>query len=172
MATGDSLFVLLPLNSIPPATLYATLDVIADGSTPVMHTPVLDFDGSQDEHSEWVALLPSHYSGDTGLTFSYKFAMSGTDGSDVQMEFRVLPITDGLLLTSDMGMDGQTKADLTATPDAAANEVKTSGTVALAKASFGSAAAGSYIRIRASRDYNHAANTDDLQLLSILVTET
>lgn len=52
MASGDTLFVLSPLGSVPPSANNATLDYIADASTPNMHIPVLDFDGATDEHAD------------------------------------------------------------------------------------------------------------------------
>ena len=91
MASGDTLFVLTPQSSMPPT---ATFDWIADGSTPSLFIPVLDFDGVADEHADWFVTIPSHYSETTGFTFSFKYAMSDTDGNQVEMEFRVLHIDD------------------------------------------------------------------------------
>jgi len=172
MASGDTLFILDPLSGSSPSANYATPDTIADTSTPPMIIPVLDFDGAVDEHMDWYVTIPSQYAGTTGFTFSFKYAMAGTDGSDIEMEFRVLPLTDSLDLSSDLDMDGQTEVDITDTPIATADDLNITGTDALAKASFGSAAAGTRICIRATRDESFAENVDDLQLLEILVKET
>jgi len=172
MASGDTLFILSPQGGTPPATLYATLDTIADGSAPNTTIPVLDFDGAVNEHMDWHLTIPSHYAGTTGFTFQMNYAMDGTDGNEVNMEFRVLPLTDSLLLTGDLGIDTQTDAVINATPNGTQDDFEISGTIALAKASFGSAAAGTDIILRATRDEATTTNVNDLQLKSIVVTET
>ena len=173
MASGDTLFSLLPHGSLPPSANYATLDTVLDGSTPSITFPVLDFDGVADEHADWMAQIPSHYSGVTGFTFSYKYATDGTDADFVEMEFRVLHIDDLDILTADLGIDTQTEVAIQDTPPATpTNKFSYSATGTLAKANFGSAVAGDYIVIRATRDISAATNTDDLQLAAILVTET
>lgn len=172
MASGDTLFVLSPLNSIPPSANAATLDWIADGSTPNIHIPALDFDGATNEHADWIVTIPSQYSEATGFTFSYKYAMGGTDGDIVEIEFRVLHIDDQTVLTGDLGLDGQTPVAIQDDPDATADDFNYSATGALAKANFGSAAPGDLIVIRATRDIAAAANANDLQLVEILVKET
>jgi hypothetical protein len=91
----------------------------------------------------------------------------------VEIEFRVLPIADLDVLTGDLGIDTKTAVAIQDTPPATpTDKFSVSTTGALAKASFGSAVAGDYIVIRATRDISAATNTDDLQLLAILVTET
>jgi len=172
MASGDTLFVLDPLGSVPPSANAATLDWIADASTPNMHIPVLDFDGATDEHADWRVTIPEHYSETTGFTFSYKYAMDGTDGDIVEIEFRALHIDDQTVLTGDLGIDTQTATTITDDPDATADDFNYSTTGAMAKANFGSAAPGDYLIIRATRDVSVATNTDDLQLAEIYVTET
>jgi hypothetical protein len=173
LASGDTLFILLPQGSIPTPSNYATLDTIADASTPALTIPVLDFDGAtDDEHAEWYVTIPSHYAGTTGFTFSYKYAMDGTDGDQVEIEFRALHIDDQTVLTGDLGIDTQTATTITDDPDATANDFNYSATGTMAKANFGSAAPGDFIVIRATRDVSFATNTDDLQLAEIYVTET
>lgn len=172
MASGNTLFVLRPQARCGPSANFATPDTVADASTPPMTIPVLDFDGAADEHADWFVTIPSWYTGTTGFTFSYKYAMDGADGDQVEIEFRVLPITDQTVLTGDLGMDGQTPVAIVDDPDATANDFNYSTTGALAKANFGSAGAGSLICIRATRDISIAANADDLQLAEILIKET
>lgn len=174
MASGNSIFTLKQQNSIAPATIYGTVDFIPDGSAPVINIPVLDFDGTTSEHTDWLVTLPSHYASTTGLTFRYLYAMDGSDVDLVDMEFRVLPITDNLILSGDLGMDGQTPVSIQDTPivTVTANKAAYSPTGALAKASFGTALAGAVLLIRATRDVAAAANGDDLQLLEVLVSET
>ena len=93
MASGDTLFILTPQAYTPPGTNYATLDTVADTSTPAMSIPVLDFDGSANESADWYVTVPSHYAGG-GFTFSYAYAMSSTDGDAVEIEFRAFPFAD------------------------------------------------------------------------------
>ena len=171
MASGNTLFILDPMGSTPPATLYATLDTITETSTQNSIVPVLDFDGSQDEHMDWWLTVPSHY-GSGGLTFSYKYATDGTDGSAVELEFRCLPLADSDDISSDLGIDGQTAAVLADTPIATADDLNITTTVGLSHANAGSPSAGDRVVIRVTRDFDHAANTDDLQLLEVLVLET
>lgn len=172
MASGNTLFILSPIGSVPPSANNATLDYIADASTPNMHIPVLDFDGSTDEHADWFVTIPEHYSETTGFTFSYKYAMDGVDGDIVEIEFRALHIDDQTVLTGDLGLDGQTATTITDDPDATADDFNYSTTGTMAKANFGSAAPGDFLVIRATRDISVATNTDDLQLAEVYITET
>ena len=173
MASGDTLFVLTPQAYTPPATVYATLDTVADGSTPAMSIPVLDFAGAQDESADWYVTVPSHYAGG-GLTFSYTYAMSDTVGTAVEIEFRAFPFADASsILTADLGMDGRTAVNVVDDPSANANEFNiTSTPAALSLCDAGSPAVGAFIIIRATRDYDHASNGNDLQLLAVHVKET
>jgi len=172
MSSGDTLFILDALNSSPPSANFATRDQVSDASTPNIVFDVLDFDGTVDEHMDWHVTIPSHYSETTGFTFSYKFAMDGTDGDVVELEFRVLPLANLDVLTGDLGIDGQTPVTITDDPDVTANKFNESTTGTLAKAAFGSAGPNTRICIRATRDISVVANPNDLQLLEILVKET
>ena len=172
MASGDTLFILTPQAYTPPAANYATLDTVADGSTPAMSIPVLDFDGSANESADWYVTVPSHYAGG-GLTFSYAYAMSSTDGDAVEIEFRAFPFADASsILTADLGMDGRTAVNVADDPSANANEFNITTTGNLSHSDAGSPAVGAFIIIRATRDFNHAANANDLQLLAVHVKET
>ena len=172
MASGDTLFILTPQAYTPPAANYATLDTVADGSTPAMSIPVLDFDGSANESADWYVTVPSHYAGG-GLTFSYAYAMSSTDGDAVEIEFRAFPFADASsILTADLGMDGRTAVNVVDDPRANANEFNITTTGNLSHSDAGSPAVGAFIIIRATRDYDHASNANDLQLLAVHVKET
>ena len=178
MASGDTLFVLTPQAYTPPGTLYATLDTVVDGSDPVMSIPVLDFDGnSQNEAADWFVTMPSHYSG-SGLTFTYKYAMSGSVGHAVKLTFLANDFTDATsVLTADLAIDGQTGKALIDDPSGTQNEFNmTAASTTMLHSEAGSLAAGAYMIIRAWREYNYdagsGANTDDLQLLAVHVTET
>ena len=172
MASGDTLFILTPQSYTPPAANYAPLATIADGSTPAMSIPVLDFDGSADASADWYVTVPSHYAGG-GLTFSYTYAMSSTDGDAVEIEFRAFTFADASsILTADLGMDGRTAVNIADDPSANANEFNITATGNLSHSDAGSPAVGAFVVIRATRDYDHAANGNDLQLLAVHVKET
>ena len=174
MASGDTLFILTPMSGTPPATLYATLDTIAGTvDAPLPSYPVLDFDGAQDEHMDWHLTIPSHYVGTTGFTFSYKYAMDGTDGNIVEMEFRCRKLVDASTdLGGDLDIDGATATSIQDDPSATQDQFNQSATDTMAKANAGTPVAGDRIVIRATRDESAVTNIDDLQLLEILVTET
>lgn len=172
MASGNTLFFLSAQNSIPTATLYATLDTITELSTPSGLIPVLDYDGSaQDEHAEWLVCVPSYYAGG-GFDIIIGYACSGTASGAVQWEVRMLDIVDTNDLDTDLGMDTQTQVDITDTPTGTANAIMVTAAGTLSHANAGSPAAGSLLRIRISRDFDHAANTDDAQFVYAYVTET
>ena len=172
MATTNTLFILDPKGSTPPATLFATLDTISEGSAPVSVIPVLDFYGATDEHADWWLTMPSHYGGG-GLTFSYKYAVDGTDVDIVELEFRVIVLADLDILTGDLGIDGATAAALQDTPASTpTDKLNVTGTVGLSHANAGSPSVGDRLVIRVTRDISAATNTDDLQLLEVLVLET
>ncbi len=101
MASGDLLFELWPDNRVGPSANLATRDTVQDTSTPPIDIPVLDFDGGADEHADWIEQVPEHYDGG-GFTFSYKYAMDGTDGDIVDIHFRSLDIPDLTVLTGDL----------------------------------------------------------------------
>jgi hypothetical protein len=171
MASGDTLFTLLPLGSIPTATVYATLDTIADGSTPAGAVPVLDYDGAAaNEHADWVEVMPSHYAGG-GLTFTIYYAASGTDGSDIQFEVRAVKTVGGDTITTE-NLGGATGTDITDTPNGTANVMDVTPTGAITHANAGEPVAGNVMRIRVTRDFDHAANTDDAQVVAVHVAET
>tara|TARA_R100000655_G_scaffold24031_2_gene48322 strand:- start:1341 stop:1856 length:516 start_codon:yes stop_codon:yes gene_type:complete len=171
MASGDTLFILTPQAYTPPATNYATLDTVADASTPNMSIPVLDFDGSADESADWYVTVPSHYAGG-GFTFSYTYAMSDGDGA-VEIEFRAFPFADASsILTADLGMDGRTAVNVVDDPSDNDNEFNITTTGNLSHSDAGSPAVGAFMIIRATRDVSYASNANDLQLLAVHVKET
>ncbi len=173
MASGDTLLVLDPQSGKTPSANAATFDWIPDASTPNMQIPVIDFDGATDEHMDWIRTIPTQYGETTGFTFSYKYAVDGTDVDIVEIEFRVLHIDDLDILTADLGIDTQTATAVQDTPASTPiNKMNYSTTGTMAKANFGSAAPGDLILIRATRDISAATNTDDLQLAEILIKET
>ena len=171
MASGDSLFELLPHGSVPTTTVFATLDTLSDSSTVVGVMPVLDFAGATaDEHAEWIKMMPSQYAGG-GLTFKIHYAMAGTVGTDVQFELRAIQMVSADTVTA-QDLQAQNLTDITDTPNGTANVFDVTATGAISHANAGSPAVGNYVRIRLSRDFDHAANADDAQVFAVYVTET
>lgn len=171
MASTDTLFILTPMAGIAPATNYATLDTITETSTPNAIIPVLDFDGGADEHMDWHVTVPSHYDGN-GFDFSVKWASGGTQSGDVEFEFRVIKLASSDDLSSDLSIDLQTAVGVTDTPIATLDEFNISAEFSLSHANADSPAVGDRLIIRCTRDFDHATNTDDAQLVEVLVTET
>ena len=93
MASGDTLFILDPLSYSPPATLYATIDYVADASTPVANIPVLDFDPTTQEYAYWHVTMPANYSSG-GLTFSWKGGTDNTSTGTLEIELGCIVIAD------------------------------------------------------------------------------
>ena len=172
MATGDILFILRPQSSIAPSANAATLDTIADASTPTTFIPVLDFDPSTDEHRDWHVTVPSQYSG-RGFTISWKGGTDNTSVGTFELEIRCVKVKDAGVMTADLGIDAATEVAITDTPPATPQDkLNYSTTGALDHANAGSPSAGDYLVIRATRDTATDTNTGDLQLAEILIVET
>jgi len=172
MASGDTIFILDPASSIAPTTGGATLDTVADTSTPPIVIPVIDFDGTTSEHRDWHVTCPSNYAGG-GFTISWKGGTNNTSTGTLELEIRILKISDADILTNDLGIDGQTEASITDTPPATpANKLNYSTTATLSHANARSPAPGDRLVIRATRDTATDTNTGDLQLAEILILET
>ena len=165
MASGDLIFEGLPHGSIPPSSAYATLDTVA-GSAGVF--PVLDFAGATaDESATWTFVVPSQYAGG-GVNIEIDYAMDGTVGTAVQWEVSMGKTVDGDAL----GSEGfGTATDITDTPNGTADVPDTTAQGAISHANMGSPAIGDYVRLKVTRDYDHAANADDAQLISVRVFE-
>jgi len=170
MATTDTLFVLTPQGSTPPATLYATLDTISDASTPSATIPVLDFDTTTAEWMHWHLTMPSHYDGG-GLTISWKGGTSTANAGTLILDMRMIVIADGTTLTGDLGVDG-THTSISDTPAATANQMNQSTTGTITHSAAGSPSAGDRLIFSCVRDVATDTNTGDLQLQEILILET
>ena len=79
MASGNQ--VVEVIRELPPATLYATIDVRAGGSSPAESSQVLDFDAATIEYMDYLCRLSNDYAGG-GLTFTLPWsATSATSGT-------------------------------------------------------------------------------------------
>lgn len=166
MASGDSLCYVNALSAEAPASNYASFDTRNS-------IPVLDFDDTTDESTEFGLFMPRHYGGG-GVTVTVGWmattATTGTISLDVAFKS-----------VSDDADDLDTKAF------AAANNVNpttatVSGEVDYATVTFtdgadmDSVAAGEYFRLQVLRDANGTTSTDnlvgDMELLFVEIKET
>lgn len=168
MASGDTLFVFTPANNVPPASAFATLDVFA-GATGLRE--VLDFDGSAaNETGIFSGVWPSNYAGG-GINVIIHYSLDGTDAQDVQFEVSAEVVQDD----DDQDAGGQdfgAATDITDTPATnTANFSNITAPGAISHANCGSPAIGDRMRLKVTRDFDHAANTDDVQLHAVHVKE-
>jgi hypothetical protein len=169
MASGNTLFIFLPEDNIPPTTAFATYDTFA-AATGIRSC--LDFDGAAaNETAIFQGVWPSHYAGG-GINVVIHYSTSGTDAQAVQFEVSCEVIQDG----DDQDAGGQdfgTLTDITDTPSVnTANFVNVTAAGAITHANCGSPAAGDRMRLKITRDFDHEANTDDVQFHAAVVTET
>ena len=89
MASGETFFTLTPQHNTPPATLFATLDVLVGASAPVESILVLDFDDTTQEYADFLCVMPEHYGGG-GLTidFMWSAAEAASDVCEWQIALR------------------------------------------------------------------------------------
>ena len=82
MASGDTLLTLFPQGGTPPATLFATQDVMVGASAPAESIPVLDFDDTTIEYMDFYCLLPRNYAGG-GVTLYFQWSGAAATGAVV-----------------------------------------------------------------------------------------
>lgn len=171
MASGDTLFVFIPKDNVPPSTGFATLDLITAATG---FREVLDFigsGGSADESAIFESVWPSHYDGG-GIDVVIHYSTDNVSVGAVQWEVSVEVIQD----QDDQDAGGQdfgTLTDITDTPSTAtANILDITAAGVVTHANCGSPAVGDGMRLKVTRDHDHATNTDDAQLSKVVVTET
>lgn len=171
MASGDTLFVFGPDDNIPPTSNFATKDMFAAATG---WRDVLDFDGTGDNETAIFGkghVWPSNYAGG-GIDVIIHYSLDGTDAQDVQFEVSVESVGDNHDQDAG-GRDFGAPTDITDTP--ATNTANYSNITAAGQISHvncDSPAVGDRIRLKVTRDYDHAANTDDVQLHAVHVKET
>ena len=78
------------LKAMPPATLAATIDYRAGGSTPAEQFMVWDFDPSTAEYMDFLCRLENYNGG--GLTFTIAWSADGTAAGNVVWEIAIRAI--------------------------------------------------------------------------------
>ena len=175
MAENDTMFTLYAQDGLPPVTSPATPDVIVVTSDATVDgiVPVLLFDGAALEHMDWMRQVPSNYSG-RGFDVQIKYAIAATGTNQLRWEVRMLKITDTEVITSE-NIDGQTEVAILDSPPSTPQDKLNYTTATLLTHAFASSpAVGDFLRIRVTRDpvSGDDTNTDDAQLVGVLVTES
>lgn len=167
-ASGDTLFVFVAQSNVPPSTNFATLDTFAAATG---FRLVLDFDGAAaNETAIFASVWPAQYAGG-GINVYIHYSTDGTDVDAVQFEVSCEQTEDNVDQDA-AGADFGTATDITDTPaTATANFKNITAAGAISHANCGSPAPGDGFRLKVTRDYDHAANTDDVQLHRVEVQE-
>ncbi len=172
MASGDTLLILLPADNTPPATAYATLDTMTGASTPAESIPVLDFDDTTAEYSDFYLTMPRNYTGG-GLTLTFIWSAAATSNTAVlRAAFRRIADDVEDLDTTAHTYDFNTTGALT--PASAVGEVAYDTLTFTNGADMDSAAVGEYFILRVGRAPADGNDTlvGDLSLHAIEVKET
>ena len=166
MASGDSLCYVNVLSGEPPSAAFASLDTRNS-------IPVLDFDDSTDEHTEFGLFMPRHYSaGGVTVTVGWMATTATTGTISLDVAFKSV---------SDDADDLDTKAFAAAnnanpTTASASGEVQYTEITFTNGADMDSVAAGEYFRLKVLRDANGTTSTDnlvgDMELLFVEIKET
>lgn len=168
MATGNSLIQLSPLDAVPPATLYATLDYMVGTSTPAENIPVLDFDDTTQEYIDFYCQMPSHYAGG-GITLKIKYStVDTTDVVSWQAAFRRVADDAEDLDTTVHSYDYNEVVD---TAPSVVGEVAYATITFTDGADMDSVAVGEYFILRVTRDPTPSSGTDVTGDASIHVIE-
>jgi hypothetical protein len=160
MAAGDTLAVWGPVAGLPPASNYATLDVRNAHA-------VLDFDAAVDESMVFAGVLPSHYGGGD-LTIELHWASTSATTGNVRW-LAALEKASG----ADIDADSFGAASSATGAAAASSGTLTKTALSISAASAGNPAAGDALRLKVTRDADHAADTmaDDAELWAVHLRE-
>jgi hypothetical protein len=170
MASGDTLFSFGPADfNSNPTSNYATLDTYA-AATGIR--TVMDFDGSAANEIAIAGNLnwPSHYDGGV-VNVVVWYSTDGTSVGAVrfQVSFEVVQDNDD---TDAGGQDFGTATNIDDTPaTATANFINETAAGAISHVNCGSPSPGDACRFKIERDFDIATNTDDVQLLQVVITE-
>ena len=167
MASGDTLCYFNALSGEAPATNYATLDVRNV-------TPVLDYDDTTDESTEFGGFMPRHYAATTGITITIGWmATTATTGTiSLDVAFKSL---------SDDADDLDTKSfaaanNINPTTASASGEIDYATITFTDGADMDSVAAGEYFKMKVTRDADGTTSTDnmtgDMELVFVEIKET
>jgi len=164
MASGNTLLTLSAMDSTPPASSYATMDVRN------AH-PVLDFDAAADESALFECVLPRLYAGG-GLTVYIHWAATSATSGDVIWGVAIERIGEG---QQDLDADGFATANtVTATASGTSGNIDIASVAFTAGAQMDSIAVGEAFRLKLYRDADAAGDTmaGDAEVMAIEIKET
>ncbi len=173
MASGDTLLILTPQMSAPPAASYATLATGTGTSTPAESIPVLNFDDGNQEYIDFYCVMPSHYAGTTGVTLTVVFSAAETASDVVAWQAAFRRLADD----AEQYSSSHTYAynEVIATAPSATAEVAYDDITFTNGADMDSVVAGDYFILRVTRDPTPSSGTDvtgDASLHAVHVKET
>jgi hypothetical protein len=164
MASGDTLLIFHPYNNEPPSSNFATLD------TRNLH-PCLDFDDTTNESAVFSAVMPQHYSGETGVTVYLHYGMTSAEADTVDLDVAFERIGDQQLDVDGDSFAAVNSADDTTVPG-------TTGLVDVVSVAFtdgedmDSVAKGELFRLKVTRDADSDDASGDLELYAVEIRET
>lgn len=170
MASGNTLLVLSPLDNVPPATLFATLDTMIGTSTPAESIPVLDFDDTTVEYADFYCVMPRHYGGGGVTVTIFHSAAAATGVAGWNVAFR--RVADD---AEDLDTTAQTYDynEVSATVASAIGEIAYDTIGFTDGADMDSVTAGDYFIMRVKRNTSIASDaTGDCSIHAIEIKET
>ena len=171
MASGDTLLLLFPQDNSPPATVYATFDIMVGTSTPAEAIPVLDFDDTTVEYADFYCVMPANYAGG-GITVTFIWSAAANTNNGVwAAAFREVADDAEDLDTTAHTYDYNTTADLT--PPSVVGEVAYDTLTFTSGADMDSVDAGEYFVFRVRRPAPAGTKiTGDCSIHAIRIAET
>ena len=163
MASGNTLLIFSALNSEPPASSGATLDIRNQH-------PCLDFDASVNEDGVFSGVMPQSYA-NGGVTVYLHYAMSSAVANTVDWDVAFERIGDQQQDIDGDGFAAVNSVDNTTVPG-------TSGNVDIVSVAFTNGAdmdsvvAGESFRLKVTRDAVSDDATGDAELFKIEIRET
>lgn len=171
MASGNTLNTATAQSFVPPATLYATMDTRAGGSTPNESDPVADFDDSTIEYTDCYLEFPRNYAGG-GVTLTLKWMATTATTGDVVWGAAFRRIADDAEdIDASHAYDYN---DVTATTASATGEYKYTDITFTDGADMDSLAVGEsfILRIRRNATSGSDTMTGDAELAAFSLRET
>ena len=165
MASGDTLVVFGPYDNVPPATNFATLDVLAT----TLH-PVLDFDGTAatGEQAVFHGVMPQNYAAGNITVIVFYTSKGTTNAVEWEVAFERHQAN-----TTDLDVDNFATAQaFTAdTVPGTLGVLTTHSLTVTAGANTDNVAAGDSFRLKIQRDSTNDTNNDDAELHRVELQE-
>ena len=168
MAAGDALLELRAPYGTPPASAYATLGVLAGGSSPAENIYYYAFDASATEYMDFRCVMPGQYAGG-GLALECEVHMASATSGGVRVEAAVRYLAAGEAIN---GTHTYSFNGVTVNAPATLHH-KASGTILFTGVEADSWPAEGEAIIRVRRKHDHAGDTasGDMRLACIYVRE-